>query len=275
MADINKIDLTDVQDTLQGTFQMHFQLTTMADGGSLALSAGRTEEVGSYLYRVEGGNVTVTDSGAAEGTVYVYINDDGDGTASATVSDTAPTYSGTKGGFYSGTAKAIYVMTKSGSSYNNRMRLNQIPQTELPGDINIYNDLTIGGAFSGTSSDALRLGYYNTEGIVSPLLESNLFSALETLLNNPSVNDYFPLSGTIYHRGTDRLYIVSNARKSSSTTYSFRGFSISYEQTEFTIPDSPYSKTIWHIKGVSQPISTGSLSISSTGTDLLYWNLSA
>jgi hypothetical protein len=124
-ADIIKIDLTDVQDTLQATFQRDFELTTYADGSTITLASGTVEEVGGYLYRVEGGDLAITDGGVANGTVYVEISDDGDGTGTAELSTTAGTWDPNLRGYYKVTGeKTIFAMTKAaGPVYSNRGRL--------------------------------------------------------------------------------------------------------------------------------------------------------
>jgi len=122
---INKIDLTDVQNTQQGLFQEGFELTDYSNGSSIVLKAGRVEYVNGYPYRVEGGDETVTGS-PSDGAVYLYIDGSGVDTTTALLSNTAPTWSSQYGGFYNGDDKAIFVFTKSGSSYNDRYRMTDI-----------------------------------------------------------------------------------------------------------------------------------------------------
>ncbi|NIU83405.1 MAG: hypothetical protein GWN64_07980 [Candidatus Thorarchaeota archaeon] len=103
MADINKIDLTDIEDTLKGSFEsvVGFQLTDYGINGTLALASGRTEEIGGFTYRVEGGDLIITDPGGIpNGYVYVLIQDDGDDTASAYLSTKGGTWDPNKGGYY-------------------------------------------------------------------------------------------------------------------------------------------------------------------------------
>tara|TARA_R100001198_G_scaffold97046_1_gene91640 strand:+ start:4840 stop:5685 length:846 start_codon:yes stop_codon:yes gene_type:complete len=122
---INKIDLTDVQNTQQGLFQEGFELTDYSNGSSIVLKAGRVEYVNGYPYRVEGGDETVTGS-PSDGAVYLYIDGSGVDTTTALLSNIAPTWSSQYGGFYNGDDKAIFVFTKSGSSYNDRYRMTDI-----------------------------------------------------------------------------------------------------------------------------------------------------
>jgi hypothetical protein len=125
MADINKIDLTQVNDSLEGVYEAvdKFFLTDYTDSATIALASGRVENIGGVPYRVEDGSVTITDSGVANGDVYVHITEDGDGTASATISATAGTLNEAKGGYYSGSSKVVFAMTKStGPIYSSKVR---------------------------------------------------------------------------------------------------------------------------------------------------------
>ena len=125
MADINKIDLTDVQDSQKGLYQLGFELTSYVNGTTIELEASRSEYIGQSPYRVEDGNLPVTGS-PSDGAVYLYITEDGDDTASATLSNTVPTYSPTNGGFYDGLSRALFVFTKSGSNYNDRYKMTDV-----------------------------------------------------------------------------------------------------------------------------------------------------
>lgn len=128
-ADIIKLDLTDVNQYIAGAIQLDFFLTTFASDGNIILASGRVEEVGGFFYRVEGGDLTVSDSGIANGDVSIIIIDDGDGTATAKVSDEFGVEDSNKGGFYinggpDDGAKVIFAMTKAtGPIYSNRGRL--------------------------------------------------------------------------------------------------------------------------------------------------------
>jgi hypothetical protein len=129
MADIIRIDFADSQDTLQGLNQNIFEFTSWGDDASIVLAAGRTEDIGGAQYRVEQGDLTITDSGVANGTVYVLVIEDGDGTASAYVSTKSGTYDGDKSGFYvndasaDNGAKVLFQMEKSaGPIYSRKAR---------------------------------------------------------------------------------------------------------------------------------------------------------
>jgi hypothetical protein len=133
MADIIKLDLTQVNQYTAGAIQQPFELTDYDDSATIELASGRTEEVGGALYRVESGDLTITDGGVANGDVYVLILDDGDDTASAYLSTKSGTFDPNKGGYYindaSGDngAKVVFKMTKfTGPIYRNKVR------TEIP-----------------------------------------------------------------------------------------------------------------------------------------------
>lgn len=137
---INKILLTNISDTLQGTFQFPFELTDYTDSSTIVLASGRTEEIGGYLYRVEGGGQSITDSGVSNGTVYAYVQDTGSGSATASVSATVPTYDETKGGWYNGTSKAVCKMIKStGPVYSNKTMLSK-PYNQQVRSSDLYSD---------------------------------------------------------------------------------------------------------------------------------------
>ncbi len=123
MADIIKIDLTDVEDATQGNYQVPFELVSWVDDGSLVLGSGRVEYLGEFPYRVEGGNLAITDA-VGNGTVYVHIKEDGDGTASVYLSTAAGTYDPDKGGCYhTDGALVLFQMIKStGPIYSRKAR---------------------------------------------------------------------------------------------------------------------------------------------------------
>ena len=146
MADIIKIDLTDVQDTLQGTFQRDFELTDYTDSPIIELAAGTVEEVGGFIYRVEGGDIVVADSGVINGTVYIEVSDDGDGTASAEVSATSGTWDPNLRGYYKPTGeKTIFAMVKSaGPTYSDKFRIS-VPFKQRFQDIQVTNNAIVLG----------------------------------------------------------------------------------------------------------------------------------
>lgn len=122
MPDITIINATDVQNTLQGSFKPGFKLTSYADDSTVTIISGTYEEVGSQLYRVDGGDLAVTDS-ASNGNAYLYLSDDGDGTGTAELLNTVPTYDSIRGGFYSSAKKAILFLRKNGSTYYNKTQI--------------------------------------------------------------------------------------------------------------------------------------------------------
>lgn len=136
MSVIRKIDLATGNElnVLEGTYQVPFALTSFADDSSLILAAGRSEVIGDYLYRVEEGNFSVTDS-AANGDAYLYLADLGDGTASAILTNDVPTFDPLRGGYYNGLSRAIMFCIKStGPIYSYKMLLN-VSSVELSGNI--------------------------------------------------------------------------------------------------------------------------------------------
>ena len=128
-ADIIKLDTATVNDYVSGAIRTGFELTSWADDANIILGSGRVETVGEYFYQVQGGDLTITDGGVANGTVYVLILDDGDGTASAYVSTKSGTWDPNKGGYYINDASAddgalvLYQMVKSaGPIYSKKTR---------------------------------------------------------------------------------------------------------------------------------------------------------
>ena len=117
---------TGLQDALQGVITQSFTLTDYDDGSDTPeLTAGRTGEIGSALYRVEDGDFTVDVSGvSANGTYYIYVEDEGMA-VTAYADDTAPTWSEEKGGFYNGNAKAFFQFWWNGTNYISKSDLRQ------------------------------------------------------------------------------------------------------------------------------------------------------
>jgi len=109
--------------TLQRSYVRSFELTDYSNNGTLILAAGRSEEIGGNMYYVTGGNYTITDS-ASNGAAYVYVDENGDGTADAELLNTVPTYDSNKGGWYSGAKKAIFSCVKSaGPIYSQKAKI--------------------------------------------------------------------------------------------------------------------------------------------------------
>ena len=128
-------DLTDVQQTLQNTFQQCMHLTNYTDGtGSLLVAAGNSERVGGALYYVTGGDYTVTDPGGLiDGDIYIYLTDTGGGVGDAYLSNTGPIFDSNNGVWYNDGDKAIIYMVKSGTSYNKKARLSDVPNIAFKG----------------------------------------------------------------------------------------------------------------------------------------------
>jgi len=122
-------DLTDIEQTLQNTFQEKFQLTDYDNGGGpLVLAAGNSIRVGGSLYYITGGDYTVTDNvttpGSGTTACYIYLADAGSGTGVATIETDTPTFDPNNAGYYFGNARAIFSMSKDSSgNFINRVRL--------------------------------------------------------------------------------------------------------------------------------------------------------
>ena len=145
-ADIVKLDLTDVNDYIEGAITNPFQLTTLEDSSSLVLASGRVEKAGNFYYQVTGGDLTVTDSGVAAGEVYILLLDDGDGTATAYLSTKNGEWDANLGGYYindaSGDdgAKVIFGAYKANSFYSGVYRMPNGEMTSVDVSGRISND---------------------------------------------------------------------------------------------------------------------------------------
>jgi len=119
-----RINLTDTVNP-EKRFKTNFELINKYDGDitTLILSDGRTEEINGKFFIIENGDYQVTDSGIADGTVFIHIKDNLDGTGSSFVSALSGTYNANKGGWYNGNDKVIYSMTKSGTNYSNKGKM--------------------------------------------------------------------------------------------------------------------------------------------------------
>jgi len=127
MADIIRIDLTVVQDSQKALYQLGLELTDYSNGTTITLEASRTVFIGQSPYRVDSGTLLVPDPGGlSNGAVFLYVTEDGDGTATATLSNTVPTYSTIDGGYYDGLSRAVFVFTKSGANFNDRFRMSEV-----------------------------------------------------------------------------------------------------------------------------------------------------
>lgn len=120
---INQILISDVQNYLKGNLAFPFDISDL-ETDTLQLSAGRTDKINDNFYRIEGGNLAVTDS-ASNGISYIYIDENGDGTASAELLNTVPVFSVAKGGFYSGNKKAVVKLVKTGAVYTDKVVLTE------------------------------------------------------------------------------------------------------------------------------------------------------
>ena len=269
---INKIDLTQVNETLQATFQQPMWLTTNTDDTTLALAAGTVEEVGGYLYRVEGADETVTDDGVPDGTAYIYINDPGTGVAVASCKGVPPTWSATKGGYYRANTKAIFVLVKSGTTYSKKQRLGYINGNRINGDLVVVNKIT------AALSEAKRIGDFTSNGSTLGLTEDDLFTELDSLFP-AETGDVFPCCGSLYNRTGFEFHVISSATKQTPTLWVLQGMKIETESTVVVVQVNPLiTKTIGYlspISGAGALIKNESYGVNQGGTNELYWSLSA
>jgi len=120
---INKIDLSQINETLSAAFSARgFQLQSLADDSSMILEGGGIEEIGSYLYRVEGAT-TPADATSANGDRYLYVYDSGTGTATAEILTNAPVWNSALGGFYYNNKKAVYYTFKLSGTYTRKQKV--------------------------------------------------------------------------------------------------------------------------------------------------------
>ncbi|GAG91977.1 unnamed protein product, partial [marine sediment metagenome] len=85
----------------------------------------RVEEVGGFFYRVEGGDLAITDGVANDIKAYIHIKDDGVGGADAFLSVNSGVWDANKGGYYhTDGAKVIMALYKAtGPIYSKRGRM--------------------------------------------------------------------------------------------------------------------------------------------------------
>lgn len=130
-----KNDLTDTTEVMEGYVTTPFQLSSYADDGNLALAYGRSEEIGNRTYTIDTSNFTITDS-ASDGIAYVYVSENGDGDIIAELLNNTPSYISYLKGWFYGQKKALFKLTKSGSTYSNKLVLS------APGN-SYYEDVDI------------------------------------------------------------------------------------------------------------------------------------
>lgn len=167
---INKIDLSIVADVLEANENVEFQLISYADDSSLSLSVGRSERMNNDIYLIETADTVILDS-ASDGIAYVYLTDPGSGVATSYLSNTAPTLNVNKGGYYNSNDKALFKVTKSGTTYSNKKRIsvtnvysNLFETDTLIGNTEaITTELEINATdykIGGTLSSVSLAGYY-------------------------------------------------------------------------------------------------------------------
>lgn len=129
--------------------QKGMELTDYTDSATIKLAYGRSEEVDGKLVIVDEVDYTITDSGIANGIVYVHLLVDGNGVATAYLSINAGTFNSQKGGtFHTDGAKVLFMMVKTaGPVYSNKTSLKGFPYQEkrdnfqryTAGDYYFYN----------------------------------------------------------------------------------------------------------------------------------------
>lgn len=138
---LRKVDLNDTQDTLKNSYLTPIFLADDTDGlvSTIQLASGTSEEFGGSIYVVDSGDLTVTDPGGlSDGDVYVYLQDTG--TPTAVLSNTAPAYDPNLRGYYNGSDKAIWVMSKDGTTYKDRFRIFDHPRKSQLKEFGIENN---------------------------------------------------------------------------------------------------------------------------------------
>jgi hypothetical protein len=165
MAEIVKIDLTDVSDTLTNNILQGFALTNPGDIDSAApkLESGRSEEIGGQLYQVRDGDLVVSGS-PSDGTAFVYIEDTGSG-VTATMSNTVPSWTGQ--GFYNGNAKAVFSCSVSSGSYGGKQRILNNHSLNIRGSLTLDETLIANSTAVVEGSTILKAGVNVTTGNIT------------------------------------------------------------------------------------------------------------
>jgi len=237
-------------------------LTNYNTTGLPAIAAGSIIEVSGALYEFTS-DEAITGS-PSNGAVYIQIIP-GATTCTAAFTNTAPTWSDAKQGFYGTDAAANYryleyKMTKSGTSYGNKQRItyddnldnltaNTITATTINAtDLNVTDDLTLGDDLSLATGSRLYGGYIesplavkrqyiNTTGNYE--LGNTIYDTLSAVLSLIRAGEYIA-HGILHQNGAD--YYVNIL----SVTY-YAGFgdiiikgvrSDTYDIVEITISDS-------------------------------------
>ena len=278
MADIIRVDLTNVQDTLQGSYTWGFELVNYANGSSLSLAAGRTENIGGTLYRVEDGDLAIPAPGSDD-TWYVYITEDGDGTATASVSTTVPTFNPNNGGYYNGASKAVFIFDRIAvANYIKKQKLISInldadgklslkKELQVDGDTVILGTLSaIGGletdSINALSGTAIAIPNSDTLQNVRKALDfsqqtypggtvAGLFAFLDSAnaLGNAPAGTNVPLTGHVAIDGIAIQIVCAKVLKNGNpaTSYTIQGWDVAAGNVNPTVQTPDPTQAGWSI----------------------------
>lgn len=216
MADILKVDYTNLTDTLIAISRQPFQLSSYVDGaGPLYVASSTVEEIGGNLYIVDGGNVQITDSGIPDGDAFIFLSEDGDGTASLFLSATNGSWDSQKSGIYSGPSKFIGQMVKDSGSYNDRSMFEKMYSPRIIGDIFVNGNIHTAG---NSNAD---LGYKPKVSVndVSAGNEGLVYTAFKDIV--PNNGDNAICSGSMWDGS--RPLVISRVERFDATTLYFYG----------------------------------------------------
>ena len=285
MSDIRKILTTSVSETLIGTYSQRFELTDYTDSTStLFLAASRYESIGGFLYVIENGDYEIDVTAAvSDGTWYVHVKDGGSGTATAYLDSNKGTFDPNLGGFYYTGAKVVYQITKSGTSWTNKGRLerqnityedlevlaNLKTQNIISQDIQTTDILSSAYAFNALPSpvnQALNITEIAAWDVTksytsstSPVSLSDSTSSFITSLTSPDSNyvhlaSYvtdvdWPSSGTfeIYIRNVDFQSKAKLLQNFPSQRLYGTDFVVSYDLYDTFTPGGSYNAEIRHV----------------------------
>ena len=142
-SSIVEIDYTDAAE-LSRSILYGFRLTNMGGSTNNYFSNGRYEEMNGKTFLVTGGDysISIPFPPSTEGDIYIYLQDNGNGTANAYHTTTAPTYSVTKRGFYAVNDKCIYKMTRTATVFSKKIRMDYLPAESIS-DISTAYDVDV------------------------------------------------------------------------------------------------------------------------------------
>lgn len=239
MADIIKVDYTNITDTLTAISRQPFQLSSYDDGaGPLYVASSTVEEIGGLLYVVDAGNVQITDGGVSDGIVYIKLVEDGDGTASVSLSETTGTWDGQKSGVYSGSDKFIGEMVKDSGNYNDRVMYNRTYSIRIMGELfanlNIETDKYFKAGLGRIPTFADVYGGGATENTLFDLVKGYI----------PNNNDEVFCSGWV-HNDVAPGIIPIRMWRFSSTQIVFQGIQLDDTAANVTITDGNTDPMGW------------------------------